>query len=91
MILSPTSAACCYYLMLSLLCRRLPGPIAIPATFLTFVFNPREPLLPGVKKNNNHKVSLHPLHVTTFLHICNIKCSCSHPHALIALMSSISS
>ena len=27
--------------------RRLPGPIAIPATFLTFVFNPREPLLPG--------------------------------------------
>jgi len=24
------------------------SPIAIPATFLTFVFNPREPLLPGV-------------------------------------------
>ena len=24
---------------------RLPGPIAMPATFLTFVFNPREPLV----------------------------------------------
>ena len=27
---------------------RLPGPIAIPATFLTFVYNPQEPLLLGV-------------------------------------------
>ena len=26
----------------------------MPATFLTFVFNPRKPLLPGVKKSNNN-------------------------------------
>jgi len=29
-------------------------PIAISALFLTFVFNPWEPLLPGVLKNNNN-------------------------------------